>query len=145
MFIGGCAGSTTGGIKNIRFLILFKAVKRDLLRIIYPKAVYSVRVDGKTINDHTVSEVLGFFFMYIMVFCGAVLIISMEGKDLVTTVTSVATTIGNVGPELGIVGPRGNFSSFNDLSKMVFSFCMIVGRLEIYPILLLLFPSFWRK
>jgi len=145
MFIGGCAGSTTGGIKNIRFLILFKAVKRDLLKIIYPKAIYSVRVDGKTINDHTVSEVLGFFFMYIMVFCGAILIISIEGKDLVTTITSVATTIGNVGPGLGIVGPRGNFSSFTDLSKMVFSFCMIVGRLEIYPILLLIFPSFWRK
>jgi trk system potassium uptake protein TrkH len=145
MFIGGCAGSTTGGIKNIRFLILFKAIKRDLLKIIHPKAIYSVRVDGKTINDQTLSEVLGFFFMYIMVFCGAILIISIEGKDLVTTVTSVATTIGNVGPGLGIVGPRGNFSSFTDLSKMVFSFCMIVGRLEIYPILLLIFPSFWRK
>lgn len=145
MFIGGCAGSTTGGIKNIRFLILFKAVKRDLLKIIHPKAIYSVRVDGKTINDQTLSEVLGFFFMYIMVFCGAILIISIEGKDLVTTITSVATTIGNVGPGLGIVGPRGNFSSFTDLSKMVFSFCMIVGRLEIYPILLLIFPSFWRK
>jgi trk system potassium uptake protein TrkH len=145
MFIGGCAGSTTGGIKNIRFLILFKAIKRDLLKIIHPKAIYSVRVDGKTINDQTLSEVLGFFFMYIMVFCGAILIISIEGKDLVTTITSVATTIGNVGPGLGIVGPRGNFSSFTDLSKMVFSFCMIVGRLEIYPILLLIFPSFWRK
>ncbi len=145
MFVGGCAGSTAGGIKNIRFLILFKAVKRDLLKMIHPKAVYSVRVDGKTINDQTLSEVLGFFFLYMMVFCGAILIVSIEGKDLVTTVTSVATTIGNVGPGLGLVGPRGSFSSFTDLSKMVFSFCMIIGRLEIYPILLLTFPQFWKR
>ncbi|MBU3142932.1 TrkH family potassium uptake protein [Clostridium sp. CF012] len=145
MFIGGCAGSTAGGIKNIRFLILFKAAKRDLLKIIHPRAVYSVRVGGKAINEQTLSEVLGFFFMYIMVFCGAILIISIEGKDLVTTVTSVATTLGNVGPGLGMVGPRGNFSGFTDLSKMIFSFCMIIGRLEIYPILLLVLPSFWKK
>ena len=145
MFIGGCAGSTAGGIKNIRFLILFKAAKRDLLKIIHPRAIYSIKVDGKTINDQTLSEVLGFFFMYIMVFCGAMLIISIEGKDLVSTFTAVATTLGNVGPGLGIVGPRGNFSSFSDLSTMVFSFCMIVGRLEIYPILLLTLPSFWRR
>ena len=145
MFIGGCAGSTAGGIKNIRFLILFKAAKRDLFKIIHPRAIYSVKVDGKTINDQTLSEVLGFFFMYIMVFCGAMLIISIEGKDLVSTFTAVATTLGNVGPGLGIVGPRGNFSSFSDLSTMVFSFCMIVGRLEIYPILLLTLPSFWKR
>ena len=145
MFVGGCAGSTAGAIKNIRFLILFKAAKRDLLKIIHPRAVYSVRVGGKAINEQTLSEVLGFFFMYIMVFCGAILIVSIEGKDLVTTVTSVATTLGNVGPGLGMIGPRGNFSGFTDLSKIVFSFCMIIGRLEIYPILLLVFPIFWKK
>jgi len=145
MFVGGCAGSTAGAIKNIRFLILFKAAKRDLLKIIHPRAVYSVRVGGKAINEQTLSEVLGFFFMYIIIFCGAILIVSIEGKDLVTTVTSVATTLGNVGPGLGMVGPRGNFSGFTDLSKMVFSFCMIIGRLEIYPILLLVFPTFWKK
>ncbi len=145
MFIGGCAGSTAGGITNIRVLILFKAAKRDLMKIIHPRAVYSVRIGGKTINEHTLSEVLGFFFMYIIIFCGAILIVSIEGKDLVTTFTSVATTIGNVGPGLGLVGPRGNFSGFTDLSKLVFSFCMIVGRLEIYPILLLAFPAFWKK
>jgi trk system potassium uptake protein TrkH len=145
MFVGGCAGSTGGGIKNIRILLLFKAAKRDLLKIIYPKAVYSVRVGGKTVSEQTLSEVLGFFFMYIMVFCGSVLIVSIEGKDLVTTFTSVAATIGNIGPGLELVGPMGNFSGFTDLSKMVLSFCMIIGRLEIYPILLLVFPHFWRK
>jgi trk system potassium uptake protein TrkH len=145
MFVGGCAGSTGGGIKNIRFLLLFKIAKRDLQKIIHPRAIYSVKVGGKTINEQTLSEVLGFFFMYIMVFCGAVLIVSIEGKDLVTTITSVVATIGNIGPGLGLVGPKGNFSGFTDLSKMVLSFCMIIGRLEIYPILLLTFPGFWKK
>jgi len=145
MFIGGCAGSTAGGIKTIRFMILFKAAKRDLLKIIHPRAIYHVRVGGKAISEKTLSEVLGFFFMYMMIFCAAILIVSIEGKDIVTTITSVATTLGNVGPGLGMIGPRGNFSGFTDLSKMVFSFCMIVGRLEIYPILLLVFPAFWKK
>ena len=145
MFVGGCAGSTGGGMKNIRILLLFKAAKRDLLKIIHPRAVYSVRVGGKTVNERTLSEVLGFFFMYIMVFCGAILIVSIEGKDLVTTITSVAATIGNIGPGLSLVGPMGNFSEFTDLSKLVLSFCMLVGRLEIYPILLLTFPGFWKK
>ncbi len=145
MFVGGCAGSTGGSIKNIRILLLFKTAKRDLLRIIHPKAIYFVRLGGKAVNERILSEILGFFFMYIMVFCGAILIVSIEGKDLVTTVTAVAATIGNIGPGLGMVGPAGNFSGFSDLSKMVLSSCMIIGRLEIYPILLLSLPSFWKK
>lgn len=145
MFVGGCAGSTGGSMKNIRILLLFKTAKRDLLKILHPRAVYCVRVGGKTVNEQTLSEVLGFFFMYIMVFCGAILIVSIEGKDLITTITSVAATIGNIGPGLNLVGPSGNFSGFTDLSKIVLSLCMIIGRLEIYPILLLAFPSFWKK
>lgn len=145
MFIGGCAGSTAGGLKNIRILLLFKAAKRDLLKIIHPRAVYPVRIGGKAVDDQTLSEVLGFFFMYMAIFCVAVLIVAFEGKDMVTTISSVATTLGNVGPGLEIVGPIGNFSSFTVLSKLVFSFCMILGRLEIYPLLLLLMPRFWAK
>jgi trk system potassium uptake protein len=145
MFVGGCAGSTAGAIKNVRILLLFKAAKRDLLKIIHPRAVYPVRIGGKAVSDQTLSEVLGFFFMYLILFCGAVLIISIEGKDMVTTFTSVAATLGNIGPGLEIVGPMGNFSSFTDLSKIVLSFCMIAGRLEIYPILLLASPGFWKK
>ncbi|MEK6266386.1 MAG: TrkH family potassium uptake protein [Clostridium sp.] len=145
MFVGGCAGSTGGSIKNIRILLLFKTAKRDLMRIIHPKAIYSVRVGGKAVNERILSEILGFFFMYMMVFCGAILIVSIEGKELVTTVTAVAATIGNIGPGLGMVGPTGNFSGFTNLSKMVLSGCMLIGRLEIYPILLLALPSFWKK
>ncbi len=145
MFIGGCAGSTGGGIKNIRILLLFKAAKRDLLKIIHPRAVYAVRIGGRAVSEQTISEVLGFFFMYMVIFCTAVLIIALEGKDIVTTVTAVITTLGNVGPGLEIVGPIGNFSSFSVLSKIVFSLCMIIGRLEIYPILLLVTSRFWAK
>ncbi len=145
MFVGGCAGSTAGGLKNIRILLLFKAAKRDLLKIIHPKAVYTVTLQGKAVNEQTLSEVLGFFFMYVIIFCFSVLIVSFEGKDIVTTISSVATTLGNVGPGLEIVGPMGNFSSFTVFSKLIFSFCMIVGRLEIYPMILLLMPRFWAR
>jgi trk system potassium uptake protein TrkH len=145
MFIGGCAGSTGGGIKNVRILLLLKSAKRDLLKIIHPRAVYSVRYGEKSVDEKILSEVTVFFFMFITLFCLAVLVVSIEGMDIVTTLTAVATTIGNVGPGLEIVGPMGNFSSFTDLSKIVLSFCMIIGRLEIYPILLLASRRFWRK
>ncbi|MEG0771889.1 TrkH family potassium uptake protein [Clostridium sp.] len=145
MFIGGCAGSTAGGIKNIRILLLFKAAKRDLLKIIHPRATYAVRIGGRAVDDKTLSEVLGFFFMYITIFCILVLIVSLENMDFVTTISSVAATLGNIGPGLEIVGPLGNFSSFSVLSKISLSLGMIIGRLEIYPILLLLMPRFWAK
>lgn len=145
MFIGGCAGSTSGSIKNIRIMLLFKAVKRDLLKIIHPRAVHTVKFAGKAVNEQTLSEVLGFFFLYLLIFCAAVLIVALEGKDMVTTISAVAATLGNVGPGFEIVGPMGNYSSFTVLSKFVMSLCMIIGRLEIYPILLLVFPRFWAK
>lgn len=145
MFIGGCAGSTGGGIKNIRILILFKAMKRELLKIIHPRAVYSIRIGGKTMNEKTLSEIMSFFFMYIFIFVIAVLLVSIDGKDMVTTLSSVAATLGNIGPGFEMVGPAGNFSELSKLSKMVLSLCMIVGRLEIYPILLLMIPNFWKK
>jgi trk system potassium uptake protein TrkH len=145
MFVGGCAGSTGGGLKNVRVLLLLKSAKRDLLRIIHPKAVYSVRYGEKAVDEKTLSEVNVFFFMYIILFCAAVLIVSIEGKDIVTTLTAVSATLGNIGPGLEIVGPMGNFSSFTNLSKIVLSFCMIIGRIEIYPILLLASRRFWKK
>ncbi|MGE5632049.1 MAG: TrkH family potassium uptake protein [Caulobacteraceae bacterium] len=145
MFIGGCAGSTGGAIKNIRFLLLFKVMKRELLQIIHPKAVYSVRLDGKAVDEKTLTEVLGFFFMYIIIYIAAVLAVSLDNLDWATTISSVAATLGNVGPGFGIVGAEGNYSSLSDLSKIVLSMCMIIGRLEIYPILLLGVPSFWKR
>jgi len=145
MFVGGCAGSTGGAIKNIRFLLLFKVMKRELMQIIHPKAVYSVRLGGRAVNERTISEVLGFFFMYIIIFIAAVLIVSLDNLDWATTIGSVAATIGNIGPGFGIVGAVGNYSTLSNLSKIVLSMCMIIGRLEIYPILLLGMPSFWKR
>ncbi|WP_069998048.1 TrkH family potassium uptake protein [Cellulosilyticum sp. I15G10I2] len=145
MFIGGCAGSTGGGMKHIRILLLFKAAKRNFLKIVHPRAVDSVRIGGRAVDEQALSEVLGFFFIYIIIFCCAVLIVALDGKSIVTTLSSVVATIANIGPGLEIVGPAGNFSSFSVLSKITLSFCMIIGRLEIYPILLLVMPKFWSK
>lgn len=145
MFVGGCAGSTGGGMKHIRILLLFKAAKRSLLKIIHPKAVDSVRIGGRAVNEQTLSDVLAFFFIYFAIFGSAILIISLEGKSMMTTISSVVATMSNIGPGFEMVGPTGNFSSFSVLSKLVLSFCMIVGRLEIYPLLLLMTPKFWAK
>jgi len=145
MFIGGCAGSTSGSIKNIRFLLLFKVMKRELMQIIHPRAVYSVKIEGRSVDEKTISEILGFFFMYILIFIAAVLVVSLDNLDWATTITSVAATLGNVGPGFGVVGAIGNYSTLSNLSKIVLSMCMIIGRLEIYPILLLGMPSFWKR
>ena len=145
MFLGGCAGSTGGGMKNIRALLLLKVMVRELKQLIHPKAVYTIRIGKKPVDERTISEVLGFFFMYIAVFIIAVLIVSLDNRDWATTISSVAATIGNIGPGFGIVGAVGNYSTMSDLSKLVLSLCMIVGRLEVYPILLLAVPSFWRR
>lgn len=145
MFIGGCAGSTAGAIKNVRILLLFKLARKAVLKIVHPRAVYTIKYNGKPVDEATLSEVLVYFFMYITIFVVAVLIVSIEGKDFITTISAVATTLGDVGPGLGVVGPAGNFSSLTDLSKIVLSFCMILGRIEIYPLLILLVPSTWKR
>ncbi len=145
MFIGASAGSTGGGIKCIRILLLIKIVRREVAKIIHPRSVYTVKIGGKAIEEETLSSIMAFFFVYIFIFVASVLVIALNGKDIVTSVTAVIATIGNVGPGLEIVGPIGNFSEFSALSKGVLSFCMIVGRLEIYPILILLAPTFWKR
>ena len=145
MFIGGCAGSTAGGLKVSRAIIGMKSIKYSVKQIIHPNGYYSVRMDDKKIEDKTVSSVLSYFFVYIVVFTLSILLIALDGFDFTTTVTSVITALNNIGPGLGLVGPTGNFSAFSDFSKVVFSILMIIGRLEIYPILLLLTPDLWKK
>ncbi|MCQ1530895.1 TrkH family potassium uptake protein [Lutispora saccharofermentans] len=145
MFIGGCAGSTGGGIKNIRILLLIKAMKTELMQIIHPRAVYPVRIGGRAVDERTLSEIKSFFFAYIFIFVAASLIVSLDDFDIVTTLSSVAATLGNIGPGFAVVGPMGNFSAMSVLSKMTLSFAMLIGRLEIYPILLLAMPGFWKK
>jgi trk system potassium uptake protein TrkH len=145
MFIGACAGSTGGGIKVMRILLLLKSIRRRIVKIIHPRSVSTIKTGGKAVDEDILSGVNTFFFAYILVFSLALLIISLDGKDMVSNFTSVAATINNIGPGLGIVGPMGNFSSYSDISKVVFSICMIAGRLEIYPMLLLMTPAFWKR
>ena len=130
----------------MRFILLFKIIKREITRINHPRAVQSVKVNGHVVDEEILSGVMAFFFFSILIFSISVLIVALEGRDIVTSVTSVITSINNVGPGLGeIVGPTGNFAELSVLSKAVLSFCMIVGRLEVYPIMLLFFPSFWKR
>ncbi len=145
MFIGASAGSTAGGIKCVRFVLIFKTIKREITRNTHPRSVATVKLNGRTVDEGIISGVMTFFALYLIIFTTALLAISLEGKDLVTSFTAVATTINNVGPGLGLVGPMGSFAEFSAASKLIFSLCMLVGRLEIFPILLLFVPSFWKK
>lgn len=145
MFIGAMAGSTGGGIKTVRILIMFKAIKREINKILHPKRIKSVKIDGKVVEEVTISGVFLFIGSYIVISLIAMFMIALDGFDIVTTVTSVIATISNIGPGLEMVGPTGNFSSFSSLSKIILSFCMLAGRLEIYPMLIMFSPSIWRK
>lgn len=145
MFLGASAGSTGGGIKCIRVLLLFKIARREVVKIIHPRSVHTVKIGGSMIEEETLTSIMAFFFVYIVIFVLSSLIVTFDGKDMITSVTAVIATIGNIGPGLGAVGPTGNYADFSVLSKAVLSVCMIVGRLEIYPILLLFAPTFWKR
>ncbi len=145
MVIGASAGSTGGGIKCIRILLLFKVIRREIAKIIHPRSVYTVKIGGRAVEEDTLSGVMAFFFLYMAIFAASTLVVAIDGKDLVTTISAVLSCIGNIGPGLELVGPLGNFSGFSVLSKVVLSLCMLLGRIEIYPILLLLTPSFWKR
>ena len=145
MFVGAMAGSTGGGIKTVRVVIILKAIKREINKIVHPKRVNSVKIDGKTIDEDIIHGVFLFIGSYIIISLIAIFIISFDNFDVLTTVTSVITTMSNIGPGLEMVGPAGNFSAFSPLSKMILSFCMLAGRLEIYPMLIMFSPSIWRK
>ena len=145
MFIGASAGSTGGGIKVIRFQLLLKSMVRDIRRTVHPKSVNTVKLDGHTVDEGIISGVQGFFFAYILVLLSAVIIVSIDGFSFETSFTAVLATISNIGPGLGMVGPVGNYAAFSGLSKIVLSMCMLIGRLEVFPILMLFSPSAWKK
>ena len=146
MFIGGCAGSTTCGIKIFRFQILYSFISNQLKRIIYPKGIFILKYDKTPVDDKFVSSIISFIYMYLVIFILITALLSLTGLDFVTAVSGAATSISNVGPGLGsIIGPSGNFSSLPDISKWILTFGMILGRLEIFAILVLFLPSFWRN
>ena len=145
MFIGACAGSTGGGIKVSRFCVLFKGTTNQIGKMLHPNLVKKVTMDKKVVDDDTVQGIYTFFVAYVFIFVASLLIVACNGYDMTTNFTAVAATINNVGPGLGAVGPSGSFANFSVLSKLVFIFDMLVGRLEVFPMLLLFAPSTWRK
>lgn len=145
MFIGACAGSTGGGIKVSRIVLLLKAARKEFQLYLHPNAVKKIKMDQKTVSHETLRSTNIFLSVYLIIFCGSVLLISLDNFDLITNFTSVAATLNNIGPGLEIVGPMGNFSSFSYLSKSVLIFDMLSGRLEIFPLLLLFFKNTWKK
>ena len=146
MFIGGCAGSTTCGIKIFRIQLLYHFLLNQLKKIIYPRGIFIIKYDKSNIDDKFMSSVISFIFLYIVIFFILTAILSLTGLDFITSISGAATSISNVGPGLGeIIGPNGNFSSLSDPSKWALSMGMILGRLELFAILVLFIPSFWRK
>ena len=146
MFIGGCAGSTTGGLKVFRFQILFKYIYLHLKKMLQPHMVLSAQFNGKKVPESTYESVMTFFFVYIITFATSALLLSFSGLDFLTCISSAASAISNVGPGLGeIVGPEGNYGSLTDYSKIVLLITMFLGRLEMLTIFVLLLPSFWKN
>ena len=145
MFVGACAGSTGGGIKVSRIILLFKSILKELDFIVHPHNVRKVKLDGRLV-EHTVMRAVNVFVvLYLFIFAGSVLLISLDNFDFTTNFTAVAATINNIGPGLSMVGPTGNFGQFSDFSKLVLTLDMLVGRLELFPILILFSKNTWRK
>ena len=146
MILGACAGSTGGGIKTARVVILVKSIRREMKRLVHPRSVSVVRMEGKAVEEETVQGVHTYLLFYTAILFVSVLLIALNGFDVTTTVSSVLACLNNVGPGLGeVVGPTGNFSTMSYFSKIVLSLDMLIGRLEIFPILLLAIPSLWKK
>ena len=145
MISGAMAGSTGGGIKTTRIVIMLKAIRRGIDKILHPKRIQSVKMDGKVVDEEIISGVFLFLGAYFVITLIGIVIVSLDGFDLITTSTAVLTSISNVGPGFEMVGPTGNFSAFSPLSKIVLSFCMLAGRLEIYPMLIMFSKSIWKK
>jgi len=146
MFIGGCAGSTACGIKIFRVQILYLFLKNQLKKIIYPRGIFIIKYDNNNVNEKFMASIIAFIYLYIIIFFIITAMLSLSGLDFTTSISGAATSISNVGPGLGeLIGPNGNFSQLPDFSKWVLSFGMILGRLELFAILVLFLPSFWVK
>ena len=146
MFIGGCAGSTTCGVKIFRIQILYLFILNQLKKIIYPKGVFLIKYDQNSVDEKFIASIISFIFFYFVIFFILAALLSLTGLDFITALSGAATSISNVGPGLGpIIGPNGDFSSLPDISKWVLSVGMILGRLELFAILVLFLPSFWKN
>jgi trk system potassium uptake protein TrkH len=145
MFMGASAGSTGGGLKAVRIIILLKSARRCIRQSLHPRAVGRVHVDGQALEDSTVNEVNTFTVIYFLLMAGFTLVLSLDGLDFETTFSSVVSCMNNIGPAMKLAGPTLNYSCFSGFGKLLLSFSMLFGRLELYPMLMLFVPSAWRK
>lgn len=145
MFIGGCAGSTAGGLKISRVVLLFKMIKNNLRRMLHPRAVSRVRHEGETVDDGTLSEVNAYFALYMLILAAVFLLLSLEPFDFVTNLTAAVSCLNNVGPGLGAVGPASSYAGYSAPATFLLTITMLIGRLEIYPMIFLFSPSTWTK
>lgn len=145
MFFGGSAGSTGGGVKIVRIVLLIKNGYFELKRLIHPQAIIPVRLNRRAVDQSIVHNVIAFIIFYLVIFAVSVVIVTIMEPDLDTAIGAVATTLGNIGPGIGSVGPTENFAHLHDITKWFLSFLMLLGRLELFTVLLLLTPSFWKK
>jgi len=145
MFIGGSAGSTGGGMKCLRIMLAFKYCYKELFSMIHPHAVTHIKIGRKTVPEDVIRSVLGFLSLYMMIYAFCAVLLAWMGVDLVTSFGAVAGTLGNIGPGFGTVGPAGNFAHIPEAAKWLLIWCMLLGRLEIYTVIILLVPEFWRK
>jgi trk system potassium uptake protein TrkH len=145
MFIGACAGSTGGGIKVSRFVLLFKTVKKELSLIIHPREIKKIRMDSHIVEHEVIRSTNVYLAIYFVVLLTSVLLVSWDGFSFTTNFTAVAATLNNIGPGLDSVGPTGNFAHFSIFSKLVLMFDMLAGRLELFPVMILLHPRTWRS
>jgi trk system potassium uptake protein TrkH len=145
MLVGGNAGSTAGGVKVIRYIVLFKNIRMQFRQMIHPKAILNVFIDGKKVSPYVITSTTGFIFLFIMTNMLVTIYLFARGYDAMSAISAALATVGNIGPGFALVGPACNYSFFSDMDKIILSFAMLIGRLEFYTVLLLLSRSFWRK
>ncbi len=145
MFIGGSAGSTAGGMKVIRILVMFKLIKREIIKIFHPRAMIPIKTNDKIMPNETVAGIYSFIALYLIIFVIGTLLVTLEGVDLESAASSVVATLSNIGPGLGFVGPTRNFGEYHQITKLLFSFFMLLGRLELFTIIALIAPKNWRR
>ncbi len=145
MFVGGCAGSTCGGIKVSRLIISLRTFARELGHLTHPRSVKKIQLNKSLVSEETIKSVGSFIVAYVLILVVSVLLVALDGFDTETTFTSVLASLGNIGPGLGMVGPTGNFAGFSAFSKIVLAFDMLAGRLELFPMLVLMYPGTWKR
>ena len=145
MFIGGCAGSTGGGMKVVRIVTLFKLASRELKRLIHPRGVFHLRLNRMVVRKDIISVITGFVFLYMVSLLTTTVVVAAGGYDILSSFSTALVTVGNIGPGFNLVGPTMNYSFFQDSIKWFLSLAMMMGRLEIYTVLVILTPWFWKR